>query len=145
MESEYGRRFWAIETLEEGQTVERLLRRRFPQVFESLSEIFEQADPLDIVYPGNPNEYSDVIREIIVLLAPVEGKIGLLMPDQVEELVKEGLSRCFDDEPIERRVQDVVRMITARFKVLLGNLGSGAGIVLRGGGRISGLPVCWAR
>src|SRR5580692_9595456 len=78
MESEYGRRFWAIETLEEGQTVARLLRRRFPQVFESLSEIFEQADPLDIVYPGNPNEYSDVVREIIVLLAPVEGKIGLL-------------------------------------------------------------------
>jgi hypothetical protein len=75
MESEYGRRFWAIETLEEGQTVARLLKRRFPQVFESLSEIFEQADPLDVVYPGNPNEYSDVIREIIVLLAPVEGKI----------------------------------------------------------------------
>jgi hypothetical protein len=119
MESEYGRRFWAIETLEEGQTVARLLQRRFPQVFESLSEIFEQADPLDVVYPGNPNEYSDVIREIIVLLAPVEGKIGLLTPGQVEELVKEGLGRCFDDEPIERRVQDVVRMITARFKVLL--------------------------
>jgi hypothetical protein len=119
MESEYGRRFWAIETLEEGQTVARLLKRRFPQVFESLSEIFEQADPLDVVYPGNPNEYSDVIREIIVLLAPVEGKIGLLTPGQIEDLVKEGLGRCFDDEPIERMVQDVVHMITARFKVLL--------------------------
>ena len=119
MESEYGRRFWAIETLEEGQTVARLLQRRFPQVFESLSEIFEQADPLDVVYPGNPNEYSDVIREIIVLLAPVEGKIGLLTPGQIEHLVKEGLGRCFDDEPIERRVQDMVHMISARFRVLL--------------------------
>jgi hypothetical protein len=116
MESDYARRFWAIETLEEGQTVARLLRRRFPEVFGSLSEIFEQADPLDVVYPGNPNEYSDVIREIIVLLAPMEGKIGLLTPSQVEELVKEGLGRCFDDEPIERRVQDVVSMITARFQ-----------------------------
>ena len=120
MESEYGHRFWAIETLEEGQTVARLLHRRFPQVFEGLSEIFERADPLDIVYPGNPNEYSDVIREIIVLLAPVEGQISLLAPGQVEELVKEGLSRCFDDEPIEDRVQVVVRKIAENFKLSTG-------------------------
>jgi hypothetical protein len=118
MEADYGRRFWAIETLEEGRMVARLLHRRFPQVFESLSEIIEQADPLDVVYPGNPNEYSDVIREIIVLLSPVEGQIGLLTPAQIEELVREGLGRCFDDEPIESRVQDVVREITARFKSL---------------------------
>ncbi len=95
--------------------VARLLHRRFPQVFEGLSEIFEQADPLDVVYPGNPNEYSDVVREIIVLLAPVEGKIGFLAPSEVEDLVKEGLSRCFDDEPIESRVQDVLRGISRRF------------------------------
>lgn len=116
MESEYGRRFWAIETLNEGRTVARLLHRRFPQVFEGLSEIFEQADPLDVVYPGNPNEYGDVVREIMVLLSPVEGKIGLLAPRQIEELVREGLGRCFDDEPIESRVQDVVREIAERFK-----------------------------
>jgi hypothetical protein len=116
MDSEYGRRFWAIETLEEARMVAGLLRRRFPQVFEGLSEIFEEVDPLDVVYPGNPNEYSDVIREIIVLLSPVEGKIGLLSSSQIEELIREGLRRCFDDEPIESRVQDMVRKITARFK-----------------------------
>jgi hypothetical protein len=119
MESEYGRKFWAIETLEEGRAVARILQRRFPRLFEGLSEIFEQADPFDIVYPGNPNEYSDVVREIIVLLAPAEGNIGLLSPGQVEELVREGLGRCFDDEPIETRVQNVVRLITEKFKSLL--------------------------
>jgi hypothetical protein len=119
MESEYGRKFWAIETLEEGRAVARILERRFPRLFEGLSEIFEQADPFDIVYPGNPNEYSDVVREIIVLLAPAEGNIDLLSPGQVEELVREGLGRCFDDELIETRVQNVVRLITEKFKSLL--------------------------
>jgi hypothetical protein len=116
MDSEYGHRFWAIETLEEVRMVARLLRRRFPQVFEGLSEIFEEVDPLDIVYSGNPDEYSDVIREIIVLLAPMEGQVGLLSSGQIEALVREGLSRCFDDEPVEGRVQDLVRKIAARFK-----------------------------
>jgi hypothetical protein len=116
MDPDYGRRFWAIETLEEGRIVARLLRRRFPQVSEGLSEIFAEVDPLDIVYPGNPHEYSDVVREIIVLLSPIEGKIGLLTSGQIEALVREALSRCFDDEPIEGRVQDLVRKITARFK-----------------------------
>jgi hypothetical protein len=101
VDSEYGRRFWALETLAEERMVVRLLRRRFPQVFEGLAKIFEEVDPLDIVYPGNPDEYSDVVQEIIVLLAPVEGKIALLSSGQIEALVREGLSRCFDDEPVE--------------------------------------------
>lgn len=114
---DFGRRFWVIETVEEGRIVEKVLRRRFPEVFSAISEILQHSDPLDIVYPGNPNEYSDVVREIIVLLAPIGGDIALLSADKVENLLKEGLGRCFDDEPLEDRLKSATNEIVGRFGV----------------------------
>lgn len=112
---DFERRFWAIDNIEEGRTIEKVLRRRFPEAIAVLSESLEVSDPFDIVYPGNPNEYSDVVREIIVLLAPVNGDLASLSVDQLDALVREGLGRCFDDEPSEDRVRRAVDLIATKF------------------------------
>jgi hypothetical protein len=60
--------FWDLRD-SEGAVVQGILYRRFPEVYSILSRSLEAADPMDVVYPGNPDEYSDVVREVIVLLA----------------------------------------------------------------------------
>ncbi|MEU4155634.1 hypothetical protein [Actinoplanes sp. NPDC026670] len=103
--------FWIFQDVAESRVVGAILERRFPGAYAVLSDSLERADPLDIVYPGNPGEYSDVVFEIIVLLAPVGGDIKKLSGDDVEQLLREGLARRFGELPDESRVHEAVRMI----------------------------------
>ncbi len=64
--------FWHLETREEAEIVDLLLRRRFGRLTVELSDCFDRLDPLDIVYPGNPREYVDVVRELLVRLHGAE-------------------------------------------------------------------------
>lgn len=91
--------------------VQQVLRRRFPQAYSDLSTSLETADPMEVVYPGNPNEYSDVVRELIVLLAPVNGDISKIGDSELEHLVNEALRRCFGEEADRSRVVNVVRLL----------------------------------
>jgi hypothetical protein len=112
--------FWMIHVASEAGVIDVLLRRRFPGTYALLLESLEKADPFDIVYrdhprvQDNPDEYSDVVREIIVLLSPVTGGLNQLSPSQIEELVREGLARCFDEPPDEERLREAVNLIVSK-------------------------------
>ena len=103
--------FWIIETPDEGLVVKELLLRRFPQLISALSNSLEEATPLNVVYPGNQNEYSDVVREIVMLLAPHNGSIDALSANELFEIVLRGLRRCFGEKPEMRRVQTAVDLL----------------------------------
>ena len=106
--------FWKFETFTEAHVLEEVLRRRFPETIAILAESLEQADPLEVVYPDNPNEYSDVVLEIIVLLANVNGNLSLLSAEQLDGIVREGLARRFGEPPDEDRVRHAVNLITTK-------------------------------
>ncbi len=91
--------------------VQEILQRRFPQVYSNLMMSLEAADPMDVVYPGNPDEYSDVVRELVVLLAPVNADISKVGDSELEHLVIEALRRCFGEEADGSRVANVVRLL----------------------------------
>jgi hypothetical protein len=54
--------FWSFTEPGEERTVDRVLRRRFPDAYSRLAAALAEADPMDVVYPGNPGEYHDVVR-----------------------------------------------------------------------------------
>lgn len=104
--------FWEFEA-GEGSVVDTIFRRRFPETCAILQESLESADPMDIVYPNNPNEYNDVIREMIVLLAHENGSFDSFTLGQIEDLVTEGFAKCFGEPPDPERVQKAARLIAA--------------------------------
>ena len=106
--------FWLFETASESRVVGAVLRRRFPETYAILAESLEKADPLDVVYPDNPDEYSDVVREILVLLAPVNADLSRITAERTEEVVREGLARRFGELPDDERVRMAVRLISER-------------------------------
>lgn len=103
--------FWDLQDAEEA-VVQGILRRRFPETYSLLVQVLEAADPMEVVYPGNPDEYSDVVRELIVLLAPVNGVISRLDETELEHILVEGLSRCFGEEPDRSRVKSTIRLLS---------------------------------
>jgi hypothetical protein len=104
-------RFWQIETMQEMEAVKNLLWRRFPYLYNKLSDALEEADPFEVVYPNNPDEYSDVVREVIVLLAPVSGRIQDLSHEELTRIIRRGLMRCFGGPPSEPRLKVVVDLL----------------------------------
>jgi hypothetical protein len=103
--------FWKLETREEMRVVNGVLRRRFPEAFSLLVESLESADPLGVVYPGNPGEYDDVVREVVVLLAHVNADLSVTPPGEIERALFEGLQRCFGEMPDADKVQLAVETI----------------------------------
>ena len=106
--------FWDIETQEEREVVRKLLKRRFPAAYASLTTSLEQADPFEIVYPHNPHEYDDVVREIIVLLAPLNGRLSGLTVDDLVSLMNEALARCFGEDPPPERVRRAAELALSK-------------------------------
>lgn len=105
--------------------VREFLQRRFPRAYSIVAQSLEEADPFDIVYPNNPHEYDDVVREILVMADRVGGDLGRLSRAEIEVMVREGLDRCFGtepydepdeapDEPDEDRVQEAIQLIFDR-------------------------------
>jgi hypothetical protein len=108
-------KFWELNESCEFELINKILRRRFPETFSFLTECFDTVDPLQLVHPGNPDEYIDVIREMIVLLAPFNGELGELSINQLDSLVRESLTRCFDgiEDEAEGRTQQLVALIAS--------------------------------
>jgi hypothetical protein len=110
----YRKPFWILESADEIHFARQILKRRFPEMYSLLTDSLEQADPLEVVYPGNPDEYGDVVREIIVMADYANGDLGLLSREEIDALVKEGLSRCFGEEPDAGRVEIAVDLVHQR-------------------------------
>jgi hypothetical protein len=110
-EAPLGRPFWNLNSTAESDMVYSIIKRRFPAVYEALSMALERADPMEIVYPGNPHEYSDVVLEVIVLLAPVCGDLGRVTSAEMENLLREGLGRIFGEPPDEERLRHAATML----------------------------------
>lgn len=103
--------FWEIETRAEREIIQTVLARRFPELFRHLSRSLEQADPMEIVYPGNTGEYDSVVREMIVMLDPVDGDLGALTSEQIRGLVVDAIKRCFGESPDDVHVDESVRLL----------------------------------
>ncbi|NYI59987.1 hypothetical protein BKA22_002732 [Cellulomonas soli] len=106
--------FWRIDNSHDSQAVTRVLRQRFPDAFEALDECLDEADPLDIVYPGNPHEYSDVVLEVLVLLAQENADLSHIGRQRLDGVLRQGLARRFGEDPIEARVELAVDLILLR-------------------------------
>jgi hypothetical protein len=108
------RRFWDIDSVADHRVVDAVLRARFPLAFEILEGALDEADPLDVVYPGNPHEYGGVVQEIIVLLAPEGVALDRISPARIEEVLRRALARCFGERPDDSRVRRAVELIAER-------------------------------
>jgi hypothetical protein len=107
-------RFWNLETGDEIRSVRAALQRRFPETYSILSDSLEEADPMEVVYPGNPFEYDDVVREMLVLLAPSSGHLASLTYAGLIALTTEALSRCYDELADPERLHRAVELIRDR-------------------------------
>jgi hypothetical protein len=105
--------FWSFTEPGEERTVDRVLRRRFPDAYSRLAAALEEADPMDVVYPGNPGEYHDVVREILVLLAGRDGSVDGLSVDELTGLIEDGLARRFGEQADRRAVRRVAELLSA--------------------------------
>jgi len=99
------------------------LLRRFPLTYRLLSECLESADPEDIVYPNNPDEYSDVVWEALAQLAWHGNSLVTLTLADLERVLRTSLSRCFPDvylddedeaEKRERRTLVLIELVDRR-------------------------------
>jgi hypothetical protein len=105
-----------LQSPDELRLVRDLLKRRFPETFSVLASCLEQADPCEVVYPGNPGEYDDVVREIIVLLAPSSGRLGALTIEEIEDLLRDGLARCFGEPVPDERIRQAAELVASSVK-----------------------------
>ena len=103
--------FWQLDSVADSQIVDAVLRRRFPHAYAELEAALDEADPLDVVYEGNPGEYRDVIREILVLLAPINAELSQLSPEAAEATLREGIARRFGEPPDDQRLRQAVLRI----------------------------------
>ncbi|MGN9764567.1 hypothetical protein ACTMS2_05305 [Micromonospora sp. SD12] len=105
--------FWDFQGYAETRVVTTVMRRRFPWQYQLLARSLEAVDPMDMVYPGHPNEYSDVILEVLVLLS--DNNVDLLNTSagRLERVIREGIERRFSESPEEHRVRAVVQLILA--------------------------------
>lgn len=108
--------FWIIDDVSEARIIGKVLRRRFPSTFDILESSLEEADPLEVVYPGNPDEYSDVVCEVLVLLASENADLGQVDRTRLASVLKEGLARRFGEEADEARTVLAIDLILKRVK-----------------------------
>ena len=101
--------FWRIDRHDEARVVKLLLRRRFGSVIADLNLALDRADPYDLVYPGNPNEYAGVVREFLVILdgRPNSGR------ETVAECLRLSFARYFDEGDLCRDFDEVVDAVMA--------------------------------
>jgi hypothetical protein len=105
--------FWSFATPDEERTVDQFLRRSFPDSYRRLASALEEADPMDVVYPDNPGEYNDVVREVLVLLARTNGSLRELTVDDLVDFIAEGLARRFGEEPDGDAVRRAAELLAA--------------------------------
>ena len=103
--------FWKLQTTEEMRFVRQILTARFPETYQRLSDAFDLADPFNIFHAGNPGEYSDVVREVLVLMASVDGELSAFSSGDLGKVLREGLARCFEEEPDEERFARLVEVL----------------------------------
>jgi hypothetical protein len=107
-----GRRpFWDERSAAEMTLVRQLLQRRFPDLYERLTSALEEADPYDVVSPGNPHEYSDVINEFLVMADPIDGDLTRLSETQTADLLKAALARHFAERLNEAKLHHAVTLL----------------------------------
>lgn len=104
--------FWTLQTTRERTAVNTVLARRFPHTSAVLSGCLEEADTQDIVYPGQSPEYTEVVREMLTLLADVYADLSRVTLERLEHVLCEALARCFGEPPEEHRVAHAISLIT---------------------------------
>ena len=94
-------KFWDVQDPSEYLAVKAALQRRFPRSYPLLSKCLESADPEKIVYPNNPDEYSDVVWEALAQLAWHGNSLVSLTRADLDRLIRTSLSRCFPDADLD--------------------------------------------
>lgn len=106
--------FWTDVSRAEHVVIDPILRRRFSRILDILEACLDEADPLDIVYPGYPPEYNDVAQEMLVIFTPDEdlnpSRIG---SERLSSVLREAFARCFGESPEEERLEIATDLILA--------------------------------
>ncbi|MBW3086948.1 hypothetical protein KEM60_03177 [Austwickia sp. TVS 96-490-7B] len=110
------RPFWEIETIEEYQAVRKVLEKRFSETIKIIRFALEEADPMEMVYPDNPNEYDDVIFEALIILSKLGGLCALNSHKVCEEFLKESIARRFGEDPNEERLRRAAQLLSEQIK-----------------------------
>ena len=107
-------KFWRLETKAEMETVRSILERRFPDAYPIVDAACESVDLYDLIRPGNPHEYDDVVREFLVYL----GASGRTLPELTEEEVRDFCDRsfraCFAERPKWGAIERLAKEIAGR-------------------------------
>lgn len=106
-----GEKFWQLNTRPEFAFVDAYLRGRFPAEYSKLTRCLEEADPHECVYPDNPGEYGDVVREALVLLSAEPLSLSDMSQPALDVLIRKALARCFGSEPEEARLEVLTRLL----------------------------------
>ena len=108
-------RFWPLfDTFEETGAVRNVLTRRFPRAVAILSESLERADPFEIVYPEQGDDYFDVVSEVLMLLAWEKSDLSSLTATYLDSVLHEALARSSGESPDEDRVQHALNLILSK-------------------------------
>lgn len=106
--------YWRLESLTEIQVIDGVLRRIFRHSYEVLTDALEFGDPLEVVYPGQFDEYNDVLRELMVLLADRYVDLNAYSEAEIRAAVRTALARGFGEPPVEENFEKTIARILAR-------------------------------
>ncbi|MEU8415778.1 hypothetical protein AB0C24_23580 [Amycolatopsis japonica] len=105
--------FWRFETDDERRIVRDVLYRRFPRLTSLLADCFATVSTYDIARPGYLDGDNDVIAEILVLLADVNGNLDRVSVGRMREILGEGMARSLGRLPEPHAVQEAARLVRA--------------------------------
>lgn len=103
--------FWRFDTDDERRIVRDVLYRRFPRLTSVLADCFAAVSTYDIAHPGNLDGDNDVIAEILVLLADVNGNLDRVPTGRLHDVLGEGMARSLGHIPEPRAVQEATRLV----------------------------------
>ncbi|OXM43413.1 hypothetical protein [Amycolatopsis alba] len=110
--------FWRFDTEDERRIVRDVLYRRFPRLTGLLADSFTAVSTCDIAHPGNPDGDNDVIVEILVLLADVNGNLDRVSTEQLQDILGEGMTRSLGHVPEPHLVQKTTQLVDAKSKAI---------------------------
>jgi hypothetical protein len=105
------RRRWNPESREDRASLRRELKARYGELYETIGDALDSADPMHVVYTGNPNEYEDVVWQV---LGQIEAQAMTVVQISVEawrRIIEEALAPFFGEEPDQDRLAAAANLI----------------------------------
>lgn len=114
---------WYGATLETRKAARRHLQTRYRRPYEVLEGSLESVDPADMVYPGNPGEYNDVVLEILTLTCHRDCSFTEFGRHDLMQILERALHFYFGEPVDGESLRSIVADIHGGPTALSGDLG----------------------